>query len=118
MLKFNIQILSVAVILLGVSAGPAQAQSMQGDSCQGAMSALLSEWRAISFEPPSKPGQANVAGKDGHVTSAGQFNYMAGLIREASMECDRGDAAAAMQHINAVRDGLGRSVQPNILVQR
>ncbi len=109
MSQVNIKVLSGMVISLGVSALPTHAQAAPGGSCQGALSALLSEWNAIAFEPPSKPGQANVAGKDGHVTSGGDYNYMTGLIRKASMECDRGEAASAMQHINAVHDRLARS---------
>src|ERR1700733_3111865 len=82
-------------------------------SCRGALSTLLNGWSASSFPPPSKPGQALVVGKDGHITSAGQFNYMTGLIRQARIECDRGDTASAMQNVAAVQDALDRSVHPN-----
>jgi hypothetical protein len=113
MLRNDMRILGIATILTGVLAGSTSAQpTLAGNSCQGAVTSLVNEWNAISFEPPSKPGQAIVTGKDGHVTSGGQFNYMTGLIRQARMECDRGDAASAIEHIAVVHDRLDRS-RPN-----
>jgi hypothetical protein len=113
MLRTDIRTLGVAMILAGVLGGTAAAQpTPASNSCQGAVTSLVNEWNAISFAPPSKPGQAIVAGKDGHVTSGGQFNYMTGLIRQARLECDRGDAASAMEHIAVVQDRLDRS-RPN-----
>ena len=113
MLKTDIRILGVAMILAGALGGSAAAQpTLAGTSCQGALTSLANEWNAISFEAPSKPAQSFVNGKDGYVTSGGQFNYMTGLIRQARAECDRGDAASAMQHVTAVQDILDRSVHP------
>jgi hypothetical protein len=113
MLRTDMRILGVAIVLAGMLGGSASAQpTLTRNSCQGALTSLVNEWNAISFAPPSKPGQAIVAGKDGHVTSGGQFNYMTGLIRQARLECDRGDAASAMEHIAVVQDRLERS-RPN-----
>jgi hypothetical protein len=114
MLKVNFRILYLPAIIFGMLGQSAVAQpTLAGNSCEGALASLVNEWNAISFAPPSKPGQAIVAGKDGHVTSGGQFNYMTGLIRQARAECDRGDAAAAMQDIAVVHDRLDRSAHPN-----
>jgi len=113
MLKTGAGVLYVSVVLFGVLNQSAVAQpTLAGNSCQGALTSLVNEWNAISFEAPSKPAQAIVAGKDGHVTTGGQFNYMTGLIRQAHQECDRGDAASAMEHIAVVRERLDRS-RPN-----
>jgi hypothetical protein len=114
MSKINVRYFYVSVILFGALGQSALAQpALAGNSCQGELASLASEWNAVSFEPPSKPGQAIVAGKDGHVTSGGQFNYMTGLIRQAHAECDRGDASSALQDIAIVRDRLDRSAHPN-----
>jgi hypothetical protein len=114
MSKINVHYLYISVILFGVLGQSALAQpALAGNSCQGELASLANEWNAISFSPPSKPGQTIVAGKDGHVTSGGQFNYMTGLIRQARAECDRGDTASAMQDITIVRDRLDRSTHPS-----
>jgi hypothetical protein len=113
MLRTDIRIFGVAMIVVGALGGSAVAQpTLAGNSCQVALTSLVNEWNAVSFAPPSKPGQAIVAGKDGHVTSAGQFAYMTGLIRQARLECDRGDTASAIEHIAVVQDRLDRS-RPN-----
>jgi hypothetical protein len=114
MLSMNVRHLYVSVILFGALGQSALAQpTLAGNSCQGELVSLANEWNAISFAPPSKPGQTIVAGKEGHVTSGGQFNYMTGLIRQAHAECDRGDTASAMQDITIVRDRLERSAHPS-----
>jgi hypothetical protein len=114
MLKVNAVLLFAMAMVFCVVGQSATAQPvLSGNSCQGALSSLVNEWNAIAFEPPSKPAQSLVAGKDGHVTSGGQFAYMVGLMRQARAECDRGDAPAALEHIAVVRDSLGRSVHPN-----
>ena len=103
-------------VMVGLAAGghPALAQPVSTTgSCQVALSALASEWNNIAFAPPSKPGQAVVAGRDGHVTSGAQFNFMAGQIRLAHVACSRGDDASAMQNIAVVRDILDRSNRRN-----
>jgi hypothetical protein len=114
MLNMSARTLCASVIIFGASAQLALAQpALAGNSCQGELASLANEWNAISFAPPSKPGQAIVAAKDGHVTSGGQFNYMIGLIRQAHAECNRGDTASAMQDITIVRDRLDRSAHPS-----
>jgi hypothetical protein len=114
MSKITVLVFCTAISSSGVFGQSAAAQTTIADnSCRGALISLLNEWSAISFPPPSKPGQAIVTGKDGHVTSGGQFNYMTGLMRQARAECDRGDSASAMQDIAVVRDRLNRSAHPN-----
>ncbi len=90
-------------------ARPALADS----SCQVALASLVNEWNAISFAPPSKPAQTIVVGRNGYVTSGGQFNSMTELMRQARAECNRGDTTSAMHDITAVQDLLSRSVQSN-----
>jgi len=114
MLKINAVSLAVAIVGCGIVGQPAQAQQvLKSETCQGALSSLMSEWNAISFAAPSKPGQGYVSGRNGHVTSGGQFNYMQGQIRQAHAACERGDGASALQHISAVRDLLDRTAKPN-----
>jgi hypothetical protein len=47
------------------------------------LNALLAEWDQASFEPPGKPGQSRVYGRDGYVTTGGGYNEMVFLIRSA-----------------------------------
>jgi hypothetical protein len=97
------------VVLAGVVAvaalcGAVQAQAQSASSsCRASLGDLMSAWNAISFTPPSKPGQAVVSGMKGHSTTGGQFQYMEGLMRRARMDCDRGDAGASIERIAAVR---------------
>lgn len=114
MSKINVLYLYISVFLFGALGQSALAQAAPaGSSCQGELASLANEWNAIAFAPPSKPGQAIVGSKDGHVTSGGQFNYMTGLIRQAHAECDRGDGVSAIHDIATVRDSLDRSIHPN-----
>jgi hypothetical protein len=111
MLSINTRLLPVAAISFGLLGQSAIAQTSRADaSCQVALTSLVNEWNAISFAPPSKPAQTIVAGRNGYVTSGGQFNSMTELMRQARAECDRGDTASAMQDIAAVQDILGRDV--------
>src|SRR5579859_1041512 len=78
--------------------------------CQTALGALAAQWQAISFEPPSKPAQMIVAGRNGYVTTGGQYNVMTSHIRAAHLACERGDGEAAMQHISAVHEILDHAI--------
>jgi hypothetical protein len=54
------------------------------------LNALLAEWDQASFEPPGKPGQSRVYGRDGYVTTGGGYNEMVSLIRSAATDVQAG----------------------------
>jgi hypothetical protein len=61
------------------------------------LKALLAEWDQAGFNPPSKPAQYRVYGRNGHVTSGPGYNTMVSLIRSAVNDArqsrHRGDEA-------------------------
>jgi hypothetical protein len=105
----NMTYLILGVVLLA-AVPPYQSAAAQTagstDSCEAALGALAAEWRAIAFEPPSKPAQAIVTGQNGYVTTGGQYNSMTSHIRAAHVACQQGDGADAMRHIAAVRETI------------
>jgi hypothetical protein len=107
------------VVLAGVVAaaalcGAVQAQAQSASSsCRASLGDLMSAWNAISFTPPSKPGQAVVSGLKGHSTTGGQYQYMEALIRRARMDCDRGDAGVSIERVTALRRLLNATHMSN-----
>jgi hypothetical protein len=98
------------LVVFPIAACPANAQPAEAEaSCQAALSALAAQWYAIDFEPPSKPAQAIVAGRD-HVVSGGQYNAMITYIRAAHQACGRGDSDTAIQDIATVKTILNSTV--------
>jgi hypothetical protein len=110
MLKAHPIVLSVLIVGLIAGGQSATAQPAPAiGSCRSALTALASEWNEIAFMAPGKPGQAIVTGREGYVTTGGDFNFMVGHIRLARVACDRGDDASALRSIAAVRDILAHS---------
>jgi hypothetical protein len=113
------QILFTAVAACAViAAGAAYAQrnplepvqpsyvSSVGSAAQ--LNALLAQWNRIGFNPPSKPGQFRVYGRDGHVTSGPLYNTMVSLIRSAANDSRLGREQEALTKIAKLRGLLGQ----------
>jgi hypothetical protein len=110
MLKASSIVLPLLIIGLSAGAQSATAQPAPATaSCRSALTALAAEWNEIAFMAPGKPGQTIVTGREGYVTTGGDFNFMVGEIRLAHVACDRGDEASAMQDIAAVQDTLAHA---------
>jgi hypothetical protein len=60
------------------------------ENSAASLNALLTEWDQASFEPPGKPGQSRVYGRDGYVTTGGGYNEMVSLIRSAVADVQAG----------------------------
>jgi len=70
------------------------------------LAALLADWDRAGFNPPSKPSQYRVYGRNGYVTSGPGYNAMVSLIRSAVREVDQGRDRDAAPHIAQARSLL------------
>jgi hypothetical protein len=88
-----------AAVVLAAQALPGAAADA---SCEAALAAVSEEWRAAAYEPPMKPAQAYVIGRDGRHPSGRQVTYMRAELKLAAHECSAGDNRGALQHIAIV----------------
>ena len=72
-------------------------------STAASLNALLAEWNHAAFNPPGKPGQSRVFGRDGYVTTGGGYNVMVSLIRSAANDVREGRDADAAPKIARAR---------------
>jgi hypothetical protein len=93
-------------IIAGASTG--------GDA--GSLDTLLAEWDRAAFNPPSKPSQYRVFGRNGYVTSGPGYNAMVASIRSAVADAAAGHDRAEMQEIARARSLLA-SVAPTGMTQ-
>jgi hypothetical protein len=70
------------------------------------LNALLAEWDRAGFNTPGKPGQPRVYGREGYVTTGGQYNVMVALIRSAVNDVRAGHDQDAAPKIAKARDLL------------
>jgi hypothetical protein len=73
------------------------------------LNALLAEWDQAGFNTPAKPGQPRVYGREGYVTTGGEYNVMVGLIRSAANDVRAGHDQDAAPKIAKARDLLAAS---------
>jgi hypothetical protein len=111
----NKALFAAAATLAVVLTGAASAQSprtMPDTHASGAVTAslqtLLADWDRIGFQPPSKPGQYRVYGRNGHVTSGPEYNYMISLIRIAGADASAGRNEEALTKSRASNACLAR----------
>jgi hypothetical protein len=78
-----------------------------------ALQSLLEDWDRIGFQPPSKPAQYRVYGRDGYVTSGPGYNYMASLIRAAVADSRAGRDREALAKIATARTLLAQQRDGN-----
>jgi hypothetical protein len=77
-------------------------------SSAASLSSLLADWDRIAFDPPMKPGQFRVYGREGHITSGPGYNAMVSLIRSAVRDSRERRDQEALTKITKVRGMLGR----------
>jgi hypothetical protein len=75
----------------------------------GSLNTLLAEWDRAAFNPPSKPSQYRVFGRNGYVTSGPEYNAMVASIRSAV-----NDAAAGHDRAEALDIAKARSLLASV----
>jgi hypothetical protein len=98
----TIALVGLAAQLSGV---PAHAE---GTSCNTALDRLMDEWRAVGYPMPEKPAQMQVVGNSEHEATGPQVLYMRSQISRAAQECEQGDSASALTHIDRVSGMLDK----------
>jgi opacity protein-like surface antigen len=94
---------------------PAVASAARGSDA-GSLNTLLAEWDRAAFNPPSKPSQYRVFGRNGYVTSGPGYNAMIASIRSAVADAAAGHDRAETLDIAKARSLL-TSVAPTGAVQ-
>jgi hypothetical protein len=84
------------------------------ESNQTALNALLADWDRAGFNPPSKPSQYRVYGRNGYVTNGPGYYAMVASIRSSVSDTQRGDDREAAEHIAKARSLLA-SIAPSTL---
>lgn len=77
-------------------------------SSSAQLSALLQDWDRAGFSAPSKPAQGFVYGRNGRVTSGGEYHAMVSLMRSAIRDSREGRDQEALATIARARTLLGR----------
>jgi hypothetical protein len=90
-----------AAMLLG-GAALVEAASLPQHPCTSQLEKVLMDWNAAGFEPPAKPSQAIVHGRNGRVSSGPEVNYMSGQIRQATRDCEHGDVPSVRARVALV----------------
>ena len=73
------------------------------------LKALLTEWDQAGFNPPSKPAQYRVYGRNGYVTSGPGYNTLVSEIRSAVNDARRGGDRAEAADIARAKSLLAAS---------
>ena len=73
------------------------------------LEALLAEWDQAGFNPPSKPAQYRVYGRNGYVTSGPGYNTIVSQIRSAVNDARQGRDRAEATDIARARSLLAGS---------
>jgi hypothetical protein len=113
----SISLIRTAALALAMpSAAHAQlprTMSPASDTSATALQGLLEDWDRIGFQPPSKPAQYRVYGRDGYVTSGPEYNFMASLIRSAVADSRAGRDQDTLMKIAAGRNLLAQQRDGN-----
>ncbi len=105
---------AVAAVVAGGATTAARAENPSVPVVAGAsigsdassLNTLLAEWDRAAFNPPSKPSQYRVFGRNGYVTSGPDYNAMVALIRSAVTEAAAGHGRAEALDIARARSML------------
>ncbi len=95
---------------------PAVASTSVGNDA-GSLNTLLAEWDRAAFNPPSKPSQYRVLGRNGYVTSGPEYNAMVATIRSAVSDAAAGRDRAETLDIAKARSLLA-SMAPTTAVSQ
>ncbi len=104
MVKFR-SITAATALMLAIGSPPASAQDA---SCAARLQHITAEWDAIGFALPTKPAQARVVARDGHVASGPDVIWLATELRYAAQDCALGRDATGLHRLSLVQDRLNR----------
>ena len=93
---------------VSIANGPAANVPAVPGSSAAPLSALLQDWDRAGFAAPTKPAQARVYGRNGYVTSGGEYHAMVSLLQAAIRASHEGRDKEALGKITRVRALLGR----------
>jgi hypothetical protein len=98
---------AAAAMMLAIGSHAASAETLpQGSSCAATLNQITAQWDAIGFATPTKPSQAQVIARDGHVASGPEVTWLAGQLRHAAQDCSLGRDADGLRRLNLVQDRL------------
>ena len=98
---------AVAAMMLAVGGHAASAEALPaGSSCEATLKHVTAQWDAIGFATPTKPSQAQVVARDGHVASGPEVTWLGGQLRHAAQDCALGRDADGLQRLDVVQDRL------------
>lgn len=100
----------IAISAFGLAALFGQAHvaeaALPAHPCTSELNQLLAEWNEAGFVAPSKPSQAIVHGRNGRISSGPEVTSLAGQIRQAIADCQRGDVQSVQQVVALVSKRL------------
>jgi hypothetical protein len=91
------------------STAPTPNASPAAGNTAESLNALLADWDRAGFNPPSKPSQYRVYGRNGYVTTGPGYNAMVALIRSAVSDAQQGrdhDAALEISRARSLLAGI------------
>ncbi len=88
---------------VSIADGPAANVPAVPGSSAAPLSALLQDWDRAGFAAPTKPAQARIYGRNGYVTSGGEYHAMVSLLQVAIRDSNEGRDEAALGKITQVR---------------
>ncbi|HYZ48541.1 MAG TPA: hypothetical protein VE567_06570 [Sphingomonas sp.] len=81
----------ISGLITAAAMAHAAAQTPVADlGCRDAVDWVARDWQARAVPTPSKPGQAQVTGRDGRVYTGGEYRHIETEIRSAALDCEAG----------------------------
>lgn len=91
----------------------------EAGTCSAALSELTSQWDAMAFPAPSKPSQAQVVARGGgEVISGADYQRITSEMRFASLDCQAGQEASALQRIESAKALLAADKPKGFVAER
>lgn len=84
----------------------AEAQAAPQNYCMPELRQLEAQWNAIGFGTPQKPSQEIMWGRFGLKSSGPEVSFMRHELRQAFLDCRRGNVWAARQRAALVAEHL------------
>ena len=93
---------------VSIANGPAANVLAVPGSSAAPLRALLQDWDRAGLAAPTKPAQARIYGRNGYVTSGGEYHAMVSLLQAAIRDSHEGRDKEALGKITQVRALLGQ----------
>lgn len=93
---------------VSIASGPAANVPAVLGSSAAPLGALLQDWDRAGFAAPTKPAQARIYGRNGYVTSGGEYHAMVSLLQAAIRDSHEGRDEEALGKITQVRALFGQ----------